>query len=250
LDVADIVYIDPVNTGYSRIVDKETPRSTFFGINSDIKYLADWVKTFVTRQNRWPSPKYLIGESYGTTRVAGLVHELQNSHWMYFNGVVLVSPTGLGLDRSGPVAKANYLPYYAATAWYHKVLPPDLYSQRILMRFFLKLKNILWMLLFLPLPREVPFDPTERKAIAKKMAFYSGISEEVFVQFALAVPTSYYWKELMRDKGLTVGRLDSRYRGIDQTDAGERYDYDPALTAMEPCFFSCHELLCQKRTQI
>ncbi|MFM7629574.1 MAG: S10 family serine carboxypeptidase-like protein, partial [Algoriphagus sp.] len=73
LDVADIVYIDPVNTGYSRIVMEDTPRSTFFGINADIKYLADWVNTFVTRQNRWASPKYLIGESYGTTRVAGLV---------------------------------------------------------------------------------------------------------------------------------------------------------------------------------
>ena len=87
LDVADIVYIDPVNTGYSRIVKEDTPRSTFFGINSDIKYLADWVNTFVTRQNRWASPKYLIGESYGTARVSGLALELQNAHWMFFNGV-------------------------------------------------------------------------------------------------------------------------------------------------------------------
>ena len=123
LDVADIVYIDPVNTGYSRIVKEDTPRSTFFGINSDIKYLADWVNTFVTRQNRWASPKYLIGESYGTTRVAGLVSQLQNSHWMYFNGVILVSPTDMGILRDGPVKMANYWPYYAATAWYHKALP-------------------------------------------------------------------------------------------------------------------------------
>jgi carboxypeptidase C (cathepsin A) len=235
LDVADIVYIDPVNTGYSRIVDKETPRSTFFGINSDIKYLADWVKTFVTRQNRWPSPKYLIGESYGTTRVAGLVHELQNSHWMYFNGVVLVSPTGLGLDRSGPVAKANYLPYFAATAWYHKVLPQELQAKD-LDEILPEVEKYTLDVVIPAIAKGGALDPNERTAIAKKMAFYSGLSEEVFMKFALAVPTSYYWKELMRDKGLTVGRLDSRYRGIDQTDAGERYDYDPALTAWNHAF--------------
>ncbi|EOZ98717.1 Carboxypeptidase-related protein [Indibacter alkaliphilus LW1] len=235
LDAADIIYIDPVNTGYSRIVDKEVDRSTFFGVNADIKYLADWVKTFVTRQNRWQSPKYLIGESYGTTRVSGLVHELQNSHWMYFNGVILVSPTGLGLDRSGPVAKANYLPYFAATAWYHEVLPSDLQSK--------DLDDILPEVEKYTLETVLPaiakggsLDAAERKAIAKKMAYYSGIKEEVFLQHGLAVPTSFYWKELMRDKGLTVGRLDSRYRGIDQTDAGDRYDYDPALTAWNHAF--------------
>src|SRR5690606_20609497 len=129
LDVADIVYIDPVNTGYSRMVKEDTPRSTFFGINSDIKYLSDWVNTFVTRVNRWASPKYLIGESYGTTRVAGIVAHLQDAHWMYFNGVILVSPTDMGIERGGPVKMANYWPYYAATAWYHKALPADLQSK-------------------------------------------------------------------------------------------------------------------------
>ena len=129
LDVADIVYIDPVNTGYSRMIKEDTPKATFFGINADIKYLADWVNTFVTRANRWASPKYLIGESYGTTRVAGLVSQLQNSHWMYFNGVILVSPTDMGIEREGPVKMANYWPYYAATAWYHKALPADLQNK-------------------------------------------------------------------------------------------------------------------------
>src|SRR5690606_21093226 len=95
LDVADIVFINPVNTGYSRILDKEASRSTFFGTNADIKYLAEWINTFVTRQNRWTSPKYLIGESYGTTRVSGLALELQSNQWMYLNGVILVSPTDL-----------------------------------------------------------------------------------------------------------------------------------------------------------
>ena len=110
LDVADIVYIDPVNTGYSRILDEKADKSIFFGTNADIKYLAEWLNTFVTRNNRWTSPKYLIGESYGTTRVSGLALELQNSQWMYLNGVILVSPTDLGIKRDGAVAQANIWP--------------------------------------------------------------------------------------------------------------------------------------------
>jgi len=101
----------------------------FFGVNADIKYLAEWINTFVSRKNRWQSPKYLIGESYGTTRVSGLALELQNRQWMYLNGVILVSPTGLGIDRDGPVQAANRVPYFAAAAWYQKALNPTLQSK-------------------------------------------------------------------------------------------------------------------------
>src|SRR5699024_3207643 len=129
LDVADILYVNPVNTGYSRILDpemkKDEQKKNFFGVNADIKYLAAWLNTFVTRHNRWQSPKYLIGESYGTVRVSGLALELQNAQWMYLNGVILVSPTDLGIKRDGPVAKATRLPYFAATAWFHKKLKPE-----------------------------------------------------------------------------------------------------------------------------
>src|SRR5690606_33704517 len=119
LDIADIVYVNPVNTGYSRLIEKgekKQDRKDFFGTNADIQYLAGWINTFVTRNNRWLSPKYLIGESYGTTRVSGLALELQNSHWMYLNGVILVSPTEIGIERDGPVEIANRLPYFAAAA--------------------------------------------------------------------------------------------------------------------------------------
>ena len=125
LDVADIVYINPVNTGYSRVLENEKgelpsksdQQKMFFGVNADIKYLAEWLNTFVSRNERWRSPKFLIGESYGTTRVSGLAHELQNRQWMYINGVILVSPTEIGIQREGPVEAANRLPYFAATAW-------------------------------------------------------------------------------------------------------------------------------------
>jgi carboxypeptidase C (cathepsin A) len=109
VDMADIVYVDPVNTGYSRITGNAPP-SKFFGVNADIKYLAEWLSTFVSRYSRWTSPKYLIGESYGTNRVSGLALELQNRQWMFLNGVVLVSPTILGIERTGPVDMASRYP--------------------------------------------------------------------------------------------------------------------------------------------
>lgn len=135
LDVADIVYVNPVNTAYSRTIPesgKEVDRTKFFGVNADIKYLADWINTFVSRKNRWRSPKYLIGESYGTTRVSGLALELQNRQWMYLNGVILVSPTDMGIERNGIVDIANRLPYFTAAAWYHKVLPVALQQKDLL----------------------------------------------------------------------------------------------------------------------
>ena len=117
IDVADIVYVNPVNVGLSRILDKDYDRSKFFGVNSDIEYLAQWIEDFINKYNRWLSPKYLIGESYGTTRCSGLALELQSRyHTTYLNGVILVSPTGLGIDRDGPVGSALRLPYFAATA--------------------------------------------------------------------------------------------------------------------------------------
>lgn len=129
LDVADIVFINPVNTAYSRATSTEIPKAKFFGTNADIKYLADWIGGFVTRTNRWASPKYLIGESYGTTRVSGLALELQNSEWMYLNGVILVSPTELGITRGVATEAALKLPYFAATAWFHNKLSPDLQNK-------------------------------------------------------------------------------------------------------------------------
>ncbi|MFM8361154.1 MAG: S10 family peptidase [Haliscomenobacter sp.] len=231
LDIADIVYIDPVNTGYSRILDKDAKPSTFFGVNADIKYLAEWLNTFVTRQGRWRSPKYLIGESYGTTRVSGLALELQNAQWMYLNGVILVSPTGLGIERRGPVEAANRLPYFAATAWYHKVLPEDLQKKDLLP--LLDEVEAFTIQELLPAMAMGGFLPADKKqAIAARMARYSGLSEKTILQHNLDVPTDFFWKDLLRERGgFTVGRLDSRYKGIDRKEAGERPDYNSELTS-------------------
>jgi len=234
LDVADIVFVNPVNTAFSRPApDVETEQ--FFGVNEDVAYLADWIDTFVSRHERWTSPKFLIGESYGTTRVSGLAGQLQGRHWMYLNGVILVSPTGLGVDRDGAVRAAYYLPYYAATAWYHEQLETDLQTR--------DLRDLLpeveaWTLdVFLPaIARGGSLNADTRMEVASVAARYAGLDAEDFLQHNLQVPTSYFWKDLLRDEGLTVGRLDSRYRGIDRQDAGVRYDGDPALTAWNHAF--------------
>lgn len=235
LDVADVVYVDPVNTGFSRAVSKDIPTSRFFGVTADIKYLAEWINTFVSRMNRWASPKYLIGESYGTGRVSGLALELQNTHWMFVNGVILVSPTTLGIERGSVMGAALRLPYYAATAWYHKQLPADLQAK--------DLTDVLPEVEKFTIDELVPamtrggfLEESKKKEIAKKMARYAGISEQVILQNNLDVAMGLFWKELLRDEGYTVGRLDSRYKGIDKRDAGEQPDFNAELISWEHSF--------------
>ncbi|MBQ4915924.1 carboxypeptidase [Maribacter sp. MMG018] len=233
LDVADIVYVNPVNTGYSRAVSTMDPKEVskrFFGVNPDIKYLATWVNTFVTRQNRWESPKYLIGESYGTPRVSGLSLELQNRHWMYLNGVILVSPTGLGIERGTAVEAANYLPYYAAAAWHHKKLPADLQAKDL--TDVLPEVEAYTVNELIPIMAKGGFLPeAEKNKAAARIAKYTGLSEKVILEHNLRIPKRFFWKELLRDEGFHIGRLDSRYLGIDRMDAGERPDYSAELTS-------------------
>ncbi len=234
LDVADIVYVDPVNTGFSRILG-EQKREQFFGVNEDIAYLARWVDAFVTRHGRWTSPKYLIGESYGTTRVSGLAQRLQGSHWMYFNGVILVSPTNMGVNRDGPVGAALKLPYFTATAWFHQALSADL-QNRDLDQLLPEVEQFTVNELVPALVRGGSLAEAERNRLTAQVARYSGLSEDAVRQHAMAIPTSFFWKELLRSRGLTIGRLDSRYRGLDREDAGVSPDFDPALTSWNHAF--------------
>jgi carboxypeptidase C (cathepsin A) len=226
LDVADIVYVDPVNTGYSRTANAEISKAQFFGVNEDIKYLASWISTFISRKNRWASPKFLIGESYGTTRVSGLALELQENHWIFLNGVILVSPTTLGIDRDGPVGAALYTPYEAATAWYHKKLAPE-YQHMELPRYLAEVEKFTLNELTPALTKGGMLTNSERKTVASKLSRYIGIKESVVLENNMEIGTNFFWKELLRDKGFTIGRLDSRYKGIDKEDAGLRPDYSP-----------------------
>ncbi|WP_162889864.1 S10 family peptidase [Alteromonas sp. BL110] len=238
LDVADIVFVNPVNTGYSRVLPKadgsmpsqDEQKKMFFGVNADISYLADWVNTFVTRNNRWRSPKYLIGESYGTTRVSGLALELQNRQWMYLNGVVLVSPTDIGIERNGPVKAANRLPYFAAAAWYHNKLEPEL-QNKDLTELLPEVEDFTINTLIPALAKGGFISDTEKRDVLKQMARYSGLTEASIAQNNLDVSTAFFWKDLLRDEGKTLGRLDSRYLGIDAKQSGDRPDYWAELTS-------------------
>ena len=239
IDVADIVFINPVNTAYSRILEvdgKKADREKFFGINEDIEYLAEWLNTFVSRKQRWESPKYLIGESYGGTRVMGLSAELQERQWMYLNGVIMVSPADYKVIRvGGPVSSALNLPYYTAAAWYHKQLDPDL-QQKDLTEILPEVEEFTINKLIPALSKGGFISDVELKSIALSMARYSGLSEKSILQNNLDVKTDFFWKDLLRDKGMTIGRLDSRYLGIDKKEVGIRPDYNSELRSWEHSF--------------
>ncbi len=235
LDATDIVYVNPANTGYSRTIPesgKEVDREKFFGINADTKYLAEWLSTFVTRHNRWRSPKYIIGESYGGTRVMGLSLALQDQQWMYLNGVIMVSPADYQVIRvGGPVSEALNLPYFTAAAWYQKALPAALQQKDLLE--ILPESEAFTLNTLIPALAKGGFIPdAEREAVAEKMAYYSGLGKKEILDLNLSVPTSYFWKALLRDRGgYNIGRLDSRYLGIDKTLSGTRPDYSAELTS-------------------
>lgn len=236
LDVADIVFVNPVNTAYSRMlpnIEGTLPkREQFFGINEDIAYLAAWINSFVSRKNRWESPKYIIGESYGGTRVMGLSLELQENQWMYLNGVILVSPADYKtLGVGGPVSSALNLPYYTATSWYHKQLSEEL-QEKDLLDVLAEAEAFTLNTLLPALAKGGFIDAVEKSKVSEKMAYYSGLSQKVILQHNLDIPNSFYWKELLRDKtGQTIGRLDSRYLGIDKKESGDRPDYSAELSS-------------------
>ncbi|MDG2108478.1 MAG: carboxypeptidase [Flavobacteriaceae bacterium] len=234
LDVADIVFINPVNTGYSRMikVDGKMPdRKQFFGINQDIEYLSEWLNTFVSRKQRWESPKYLIGESYGGTRVMGLSAALQERQWMYLNGVIMVSPADYKVYReAGPVSSALNLPYFSAAAWFHKKLPYKL-QQKDLTDILPEVEQYTIDKLIPAISKGGFISEQEKMEVAKKISEYSGLSLESVIQNNLDIPTRFFWKDLLRDQGKTIGRLDSRYLGIDRKDIGVGPDYSAELTS-------------------
>jgi carboxypeptidase C (cathepsin A) len=235
LDVSDIVYIEPINTGYSRTIPldgKEVDKSKFFGINADIKYLAEWMNTFTTRYNRWPSPKYIIGESYGGTRVMGLSLELQNNQWMYLNGIIMVSPADYKAMKSNePVGDALNYPYFAAAAWHHKVLPAE-YQSKKLEDYLAEVETYTVNEVIPALTQGGFIDAKRKNDVAEKLAKYTGLSTADYLENNLSITTQYFWKTLLKDRGgYNIGRLDSRYLGIDRKLSGIAPDYSAELTS-------------------
>ena len=212
-------------------------RELFFGINADIKYLAEWISSFVSKNNRWLSPKYIIGESYGGTRVSGLAYELQNRQWMYLNGVIMVSPADYLVFQSDlPISSGINLPYFAATAWYHKMLPNDL-QQKDLTEVLPEVEEYALHKLIPALSKGGFITEEEKKSVAEKMAGYTGISKEEILNLNLDLTTGYFWKNLLRDReGYTIGRLDSRYKGLDKYNEGMQPDFSIEMATWNHAF--------------
>ncbi len=234
LDVADIVYIDPVDTGFSRMVEGEQLHR-YHGTMADIESVGEFIRLFTLRKDRWMSPKFLIGESYGTTRASGLAGYLLDRHQLYLNGVILVSMTGLNVDAGEDVSYATSLPHLAATAWYHGQLSQDLQSMPL--RAFLDEVEAFAMSDYLQaLVQGDRLDDGERADIAQRVARYTGLTADYARSTNLRVNSRRFWKELLRDQRLTVGRLDSRYLGVDRDAAGENPEYDPAMADWNGAF--------------
>mgnify|MGYP005675807841 FL=1 len=231
LDVADIVFVNPINVGFSRIIKdmtKEEATKKFFGMKQDIEYLAEWISTFVTRSERWKSPKYLIGESYGGPRVMGLSYELQQVQWMHLNGVVLVSPADyeIGYDERGGIIRSSVnFPYLSATAWYHKKLNDDLQSKSLSEIIDIS-EKFAYDKLLPALAKGGFLNQSEKQQLAKEISLLTGIKIEEVLNNNLNISTYFFWKELLRDEGYTIGRLDSRYKGIDSKDSGVYPEYN------------------------
>ncbi len=227
LDVADIVYIDPIATGYSRMVGGQELHK-YHGTLSDIQSVGEFIRLYLVRKDRWLSPKFLIGESYGTTRASGLAGHLLRQHRIYLNGIILVSMTDLNVEQGTDVAYATALPQLTATAWYHGQLSDDLQARPL--RDVLDEVERFAMGDYLgALVLGDRIGDAERDAIARSVARFTGVTQDYVIATNLRIDSRRFWKELLRDQRLTVGRLDSRYLGIDRDAAGENPEYDPAM---------------------
>ena len=233
LDKTDLVFIDPVSTGYSRSVPGEKSEE-FHGVKKDIESVGDFIHQYTSRNRRWISPKYIIGESYGTTRAAGLSGYLQDRHGMFLNGLMLVSSIlnfGTALfDPGNDLPYILFLPTYTATAWYHKKLNSE--YQKDLEATLKKVEEFAYNEYALALMQGSQLSQEKRQAIAKKLAEFTGLTQDYILQTDLRVNIYRFCKELLRSEGVTVGRLDSRFTGKDRDDAGEMFERDPSYSAI------------------
>ena len=233
LDVTDLVFIDPVGTGFSRPAPGVEAKA-FHGLRPDIESVGDFIRLWTARHGRWASPKFVAGESYGTTRAAGLALYLQQRHGLYLNGLVMISTIlnwqNEEIHPGNDTAYVIHLPSYVAAAWYHKKLAPEL--QADLRRTLTEAEAFAIGEYASALVRGDWLPDAERHAVAAKLARYTGLDAEYLLRANLRIGNERFTKELLRDRGLTLGRLDMRFTGRDRDAAGERTEFDPAGEAV------------------
>jgi carboxypeptidase C (cathepsin A) len=234
LDFTDLVFIDPVGTGYSRAAKPELG-SKYFGLQGDIQSVGEFIRLYLARNERWTSPLFLVGESYGTTRAAGLSGYLVE-HGIAFNGIILIST--IMNFQTASFAKGNDLPYvlflptYTAIAWYHKKLAPDLEAD--LRKTLDEVERWAATDYTVALAKGDRLTPSERQEVIDRLSRYTGLSKQYIDESDLRIEIQRFDKELLRDERRTVGRLDGRFKGIDAPGVNERPDFDPSLAAIRP----------------
>ncbi|PCI62979.1 MAG: peptidase S10 [Gammaproteobacteria bacterium] len=236
LDVTDMVFIDPIGTGYSK-VDGVGKGKDFWGVTEDAKSLAQFIRLWLTKHERWNSPKFIGGESYGTTRSAALINQLEGGYGdVSINGIILISTildfSVRAYDPGNEMAYMAYLPTMAATAHYHHKAGNSLK----LTDFVQQARDFAQGEYISALLKGNDLSPTEHNKIRKQLAFFTGLSEHYLDLANLRVSYPRFSKELLRDQGLTVGRLDSRFKGNDFDNAGETPDNDPSFYGIDGAY--------------
>ena len=236
LDKTDMVFIDPVGTGFSHAVGKAQDKD-FWGIDQDVKSLAQFITLYVSRNNRWNSPKFLIGESYGTFRSAALSNYLQAHDGMDYNGIVLISNVldlgTISFHLGSDLPYVFYLPSYAAAAFYHKTLPNPPAN---LNEFLIETRRFAETEYLAALMKGSKLTAAEKSEMAKKLSRYTGLSEDYLLKANLRVSLSQFREELQRSRGLTTGRLDARFSGPTYDLLSEFAESDPQSTAVTGAF--------------
>ena len=235
LDATDLVFIDPVGTGYSRAKDEDTAKK-FYGVEGDIQCLGEFIRLFLTRYQRWSSPLYMAGESYGTTRAAGLAGHLIEKG-IAFRGIFLISTVlnfqTIVLGPGNDLPFALFLPTYTATAWYHKRLPADL-QKRALPDLLREAEAFAEGVYAAALMKGDRLAETERTRIARQLSRYTGLSVAYIERAELRIDPHRFRKELRRDEGIIIGRLDSRLTGREGRGNAEATEFDPSNAAIRP----------------
>ncbi|WP_194955669.1 S10 family peptidase [Sphingopyxis solisilvae] len=236
MDVTDVVFIDPPGTGFSHLIGKANPED-YYGVTQDAKLVAEVIRRWLADNGRWNSPKHLGGESYGTTRTAAVAHQLMNATYndVAFNGLILISTVldfAAGADTPGnELSPVTNLPSMAVTALYHGKA-----SAASVEAFAEEARQ--WAIgpYATALLKGQKLQGDERAAIRRELARFTGLSETYLEQADLRVTPARFYKELLRDRGLTVGRLDSRYTGKDYDSAGETPDNDPSFYGIDASY--------------
>ena len=240
LDKTDLVFIDPVSTGFSRAVPGEEAKQ-FHGFQKDIESVGDFILLYLGRYQRWRSPKFLIGESYGTTRACGLSGYLQDRRGMYLNGIMLVSVVlnfqTIRFAAGNDLPYILFLPTYTATAYWHNRLDQlETETEESFENILAEVRDFALGDYTVALMQGSNLSDRRRQAIVKKLAMYTGLSTDYIEKTDLRIKIHRFCKELLRDEGETVGRFDSRFKGIDRDSAGENYEYDPSSAVIQGAY--------------